>query len=79
MKSIHRAGNSRKNGRPCQYCARSYLVSDYVAEESPFCRLCLPNRMATREREIGPTYTVELGDYLVITRLPPGTPDSKQS
>jgi hypothetical protein len=79
MKSGHRTGKSRINPRACQYCGRPHMVSDHIAEESPFCRICLPERIAAKEREIGPTYAVEIGDYLVVTPLRPGTSGSMQS
>jgi hypothetical protein len=71
--------NQRKIERPCPYCGRPYRVSARVAEESPFCSVCLPERVAQREAEIGPTVLVERGDYFVVTRLRPGTPGSMPS
>ena len=65
--------------RPCPHCGRPYRVSARVAEESPFCSLCLLERVAARELEIGPVAVVERGDYFVVMPLQRGTPGSMPS
>jgi len=65
--------------RSCPHCGEPYDVSEHVAEESPFCSMCLPDRVAMREREVGSASVVESGDYLFVMPLPPGTPGSMPS
>lgn len=65
--------------RKCAFCGRPHVVSERVAQESPFCQACLPERVARREVEVGPTLLTEAGDYVVISRLQPGTPDAAPS
>ncbi len=36
--------------RLCEFCKGPHPVSDAVAEESPFCAACLPERVALRQR-----------------------------
>jgi hypothetical protein len=72
-------GSRRKIERPCPYCGRPYRVSARVAEESPLCSTCLPERVAQRDAEIGPTVVVERGGYFVVTPLQPGMPGSTPS
>lgn len=38
--------------RRCAFCHRPHPVSDYVAEESPFCTACLHERVALRAAQI---------------------------
>lgn len=38
--------------RRCAFCDRPHPVSDYVAEESPFCTACLHERVALRAAQI---------------------------
>lgn len=44
--------------RSCAYCRRPHDVSDAVAEENPFCRVCLPERVQKRASSFGPVEAV---------------------
>jgi len=46
------------------------LLRNHPSVESPFCSACLPERVAQRGTEIGPTVVVEQGDHFVVMPLP---------
>ncbi len=56
--------------RRCAYCSRPHPVSARVAEESPFCARCLPERVAARVGPRGDVVLVEDGDRVVLRSLP---------
>lgn len=54
------------SGRTCGYCGRPHDVSQHVAEESPFCRACLHERIANRARSHAPVVSREVAGGAVV-------------
>lgn len=52
--------------RRCGYCGRRRNCSALVAEESPFCSACLPERVERRIQENALFYHVDLEAILLI-------------
>jgi hypothetical protein len=57
------------SGVRCKYCKRPHLVSWRSAQENPFCKSCLPERIAKKEAELDSVIRVEAdGHWTVLHR-----------
>lgn len=73
------SSNAALASRACRYCGRAHPVSDYVAEESPFCATCLPERIAKRAATHGEVSLETVDGSLIVRSSPPGTPYSERA